>query len=27
MDLGVIVFLIIIVVVCDKLEKKWNNDE
>jgi len=27
MDLGIILFLIIVVVACDRLEKKWNDDE
>jgi hypothetical protein len=27
MDFGIIIFLIAIVVVCDRLEKKWNDDE
>ena len=27
MDFFVIAFLVVIVVACDRLEKKWNDDE
>jgi hypothetical protein len=27
MDFGIIIFLIAIVVVCDRLEKKWSKDD
>jgi hypothetical protein len=27
MDLGIIIFLAAIVVICDRLEKKWSKDD
>jgi hypothetical protein len=27
MDLGVIIFLAVLVVICDRLEKKWSKDD